>query len=144
MRVDTGFRAGSDVSAEYDSLLAKMIAHAPTRAGAARLLARALRSSQIAGVDTDLDTLEAILTEPDFLSASPTTSYLAEHPAVEDAAGRRATTGSRCCSAPSSPPSSGPGSPTTRPGSPRRGGATCARRANGRSGPEAATSSTSR
>ncbi len=87
VRVDTGFRAGSAVSADYDSLLAKVIAHAPTRDAAARLLARALRSSQIAGVETDLDTLEAVLTEPDFLAGSPTTAYLAEHPQVEAATG---------------------------------------------------------
>ena len=45
VRTDTGIRAGTEVSADYDSLLAKVIAHAPTRSEAARQLARALRLS---------------------------------------------------------------------------------------------------
>ncbi len=87
VRVDSGFRQGGVVSSDYDSLLAKVIAHAPTREAAARRLAKALRASQIAGVGTNLDALAAILTEPDFLRASPTTAYLAEHPEVEQAGG---------------------------------------------------------
>ena len=43
IRVDTGFRDGSVVSPHYDAMLAKVIAHGPTRADAARRLARALR-----------------------------------------------------------------------------------------------------
>jgi len=40
IRVDTGFRDGSAVSPHYDAMLAKVIAHGPTRADAARRLAR--------------------------------------------------------------------------------------------------------
>ena len=82
VRVDTGVRAGSVISSDYDSLVAKVIAHAPTRPGAARQLARALRTSQITGIRTDLDTLVAICTEADFLAADTPTAYLDEHPAV--------------------------------------------------------------
>ena len=82
VRVDTGFRAGSTVAAEYDSLLAKAISHGPTRAGAAAGLARALRGARLAGVRTNLATLAAILDEPDFLAGDTPTTYLDEHPAV--------------------------------------------------------------
>jgi propionyl-CoA carboxylase alpha chain len=82
VRVDTGFRAGAVVSADYDSLLAKVIAHAPTRSAAASVLGRALRSSMVAGVRTNLDALAAILAEPDFLAAATPTAYLDEHPDV--------------------------------------------------------------
>jgi propionyl-CoA carboxylase alpha chain len=87
VRVDTGFRAGADVSPDYDSLLAKIIAHAPTRAGAARVLARALRGSQVAGVTTNLDTLAAICSEPAFLAGDTPTSYLERHAEVLQPAG---------------------------------------------------------
>lgn len=87
VRVDTGARAGTDVTTDYDSLLAKVIAHAPTRTGAARQLARALRSSWIAGVQTDRAALVAILGEADFLAADTPTSYLDEHPDVVTSTG---------------------------------------------------------
>ncbi len=49
MRVDSGVGDGSVISPYYDSLLAKVIAHAPTRAEAARRLAAALRRAKIHG-----------------------------------------------------------------------------------------------
>lgn len=82
VRVDSGARAGSVVSSNYDSLLAKVIAHAPTRATAARSLARSLRGSRIFGVATNTATLTAILAEPDYLAARTFTSYLDDHPEV--------------------------------------------------------------
>ena len=39
IRVDAGFETGSEVSTHYDAMLAKVIAHAPTREAAARKLA---------------------------------------------------------------------------------------------------------
>ena len=87
IRVDTGFQAGAEVSSDYDSLLAKVIVHGPDRLTAARLLARSLRGSQVAGVRTNLACLQAILTEPDFLRALTPTSYLDEHPDVLVASG---------------------------------------------------------
>jgi propionyl-CoA carboxylase alpha chain len=82
VRTDTGIRAGAEVSPNYDSLLAKVIAHGSTRRDAARRLARALRTSQITGVDTNVDMLVATLAEADFLTADTPTAYLTEHPEV--------------------------------------------------------------
>ena len=87
VRTDTGIRAGALISPNYDSLLAKVIAYAPTRHDAARLLARALRMSQVKGVDTNIDMLVATLGERDFLAAKTPTAYLAEHPDVLTPAG---------------------------------------------------------
>ncbi|MDW3214083.1 MAG: biotin carboxylase N-terminal domain-containing protein [Ilumatobacteraceae bacterium] len=87
VRVDTGFRAGSEVSSDYDSLLAKVIAHDADRGVAAGRIARALRGSRIAGVRTNAAALSAIMDEPDFRAGATFTSYLADHPAVESAAG---------------------------------------------------------
>ena len=82
VRVDTGFRAGAEVSAEYDSLLAKVISHASDRPAAARQLARALRRADVAGVQTNTASTAAVMNEPDYLAARTPTSYLDEHPEV--------------------------------------------------------------
>ena len=87
VRVDTGVRDGSEISSDYDSLVAKVIAHAPTRTGAARQLARALRASQLTGIRSNLDALVAILGEADYLAADTPTAYLDEHPEVLAASG---------------------------------------------------------
>ena len=82
VRVDTGVRDGAEISSDYDSLVAKVIAHAPTRAEAARRLGRALRGSQITGIRTNVDSLVAILGDADYLAADTPTAYLDEHPDV--------------------------------------------------------------
>jgi propionyl-CoA carboxylase alpha chain len=82
VRCDTGVTSGSTVGADYDSLLAKVVAWAPDRDGAAATLARALRSSTVVGVRTDLAMLAATLEEPDFLSGHVDTGYLDDHPDV--------------------------------------------------------------
>ena len=79
IRVDTGFRDGSAVSPHYDAMLAKVIAHGPTRADAARRLARALGRAAIHGMTTNRDLLVAILREPEFLAGGTDTGYLTRH-----------------------------------------------------------------
>ena len=79
IRVDTGFRDGSVVSPHYDAMLAKVIAHGPTRADAARQLARAFGQAAIHGVTTNRDLLVAILREPEFLAGGTDTGYLTRH-----------------------------------------------------------------
>ena len=82
VRVDTGFRAGSEVSSDYDSLLAKVIAHHADRGVAALQIARAMRTARITGVRTNANTLAAIMVEPDFRAGNTPTAYLDEHPDV--------------------------------------------------------------
>ncbi|HEX4982262.1 MAG TPA: biotin carboxylase N-terminal domain-containing protein, partial [Ilumatobacteraceae bacterium] len=86
-RVDTGVRRGSVVSPDYDSLLAKVIAHGTDRAGVAANLARTLVAADVSGVRTNVDTLVAILGEPDFLAGRTPTSYLDDHADVLTARG---------------------------------------------------------
>ncbi len=80
IRVDTGVASGSVIGTRYDPMLAKVIAHAPTRDGAARLLARALTEAQIHGVTTNRDLLVGILREPEFRAGGTDTGYLDRHP----------------------------------------------------------------
>jgi propionyl-CoA carboxylase alpha chain len=83
VRLDSGVEDGSDVSPYYDPMLAKVIAHAPTRSEAARALAGALDRAQIHGVTTNRDLLVRILRHPEFLSGDIDTGFLIRHdPAV--------------------------------------------------------------
>ncbi len=83
MRVDSGVEDGSEVSPYYDPMLAKVIAHGPTRADAARTLAGALDRAQIHGVTTNRDLLVRLLRHPEFLSGDIDTGFLVRHdPAV--------------------------------------------------------------
>ena len=61
IRVDAGYATGSTVSTHYDAMLAKVIAHAPTREAAIRLLADTLARARIHGVVTNRDLLVDVL-----------------------------------------------------------------------------------
>jgi propionyl-CoA carboxylase alpha chain len=87
VRIDTGVRVGSVVSADYDSLLAKVIATGRDRTSVAANLARALAQADVSGVRTNVDTLVAILRESDFVAGRTSTSYLDLHPEVLGARG---------------------------------------------------------
>jgi propionyl-CoA carboxylase alpha chain len=80
---------GSVVGVHYDPLLAKVIAHAPTRAEAAGLLAAALDGARVHGVTTNRDLLVGVLRHPEFLAGEVDTGFLERHPPAELAAGRR-------------------------------------------------------
>ncbi|WP_141015091.1 acetyl/propionyl/methylcrotonyl-CoA carboxylase subunit alpha [Nocardioides sambongensis] len=87
IRLDTGFETGDEVGTHYDAMLAKVIAWAPTRVGAARALARTLETARIHGPVTNRDQLVASLRHPAFLDATGVaTSFYADHPETLDAA----------------------------------------------------------
>ncbi len=76
VRVDAGVEDGSVVSPHYDALLAKVVAHAPTRAEAVRKLATALRGARIHGVPTNRDLLVTVLEHSEFLAGRADTQFL--------------------------------------------------------------------
>ncbi|HTF12584.1 MAG TPA: biotin carboxylase N-terminal domain-containing protein [Asanoa sp.] len=82
LRLDSGVRDGSVVGVHYDSMLAKLIAWAPTRAEAARLLAGALARAEIHGVTTNRDLLVRTLRHPSFRAGDIDTAFLDRHPEV--------------------------------------------------------------
>jgi propionyl-CoA carboxylase alpha chain len=79
VRLDSGVADGSVVSVHYDPMLAKVIATAPTRVEAARLLAATLRRSDIEGVRTNRDLLVGALTHPEFLAGDIDTAFFDRH-----------------------------------------------------------------
>ena len=82
IRLESGVATGSEVSAFYDPMLAKVIAHGPTREVTAATLATSLEGMRVAGVPTNRESLAAILRSPDFVSGDTTTAFLDEHPEV--------------------------------------------------------------
>ncbi|MFG1675693.1 biotin carboxylase N-terminal domain-containing protein [Micromonospora sp. NPDC049282] len=82
LRLDSGVVDGSTVSVHYDSMLAKLVAWAPTRAEAARALAGALARAELHGVATNRDLLVRVLRSPEFAAADADTGFLDRHPEV--------------------------------------------------------------
>jgi 3-methylcrotonyl-CoA carboxylase alpha subunit len=83
VRVDTWVADGAIVSPFYDSLLAKVIAYAPTRFEAVRRLADALRQTRITGVRHNVDLLLATIEDPAFLRGDLDTGFLTRHHLIE-------------------------------------------------------------
>ena len=82
LRVDSGVWDGSVIGVHYDPLLAKVIAWAPTRAEAARVLAATLARAQIHGVVTNRDLLVRVLRHESFQDGGFDTGFLDRHPEV--------------------------------------------------------------
>jgi len=78
LRVDSGVRTGSTVSHYYDSMLAKLIAEAPDRAAAIRLLDRGLEGFHVSGPGTNIAFLRDLLKMPAFIQGNHCTSSI-EH-----------------------------------------------------------------
>lgn len=79
LRVDTGFDTGDVVPPQYDSLLAKVIAHGSTRAAAIARLRSALGETRIAGLPTNVDWLAAAVGSPAFRAGPVNTDFVLRH-----------------------------------------------------------------
>jgi propionyl-CoA carboxylase alpha chain len=93
LRLDCGVGVGSVIGVHYDPLLAKLIAWAPSRAEAGRVLTAALAAARIHGVTTNRDLLVRVLRHPAFLAGETDTAFFDHHGLAELArplAGERA------------------------------------------------------
>ena len=79
VRWDSGVEAGSHVGVDFDPMLAKVIAHGPTRTEAAGCLALALERLHTGGVTTNRHFLAATLRHDAFLSGATTTDFIERH-----------------------------------------------------------------
>jgi acetyl-CoA carboxylase biotin carboxylase subunit len=79
IRVDSGFRAGDDVTHFYDPMLAKLIAHAENREAAIQKMQAALREFIVHGVVTNIDFLQDVLSHPDFANGKVSTRWVEEN-----------------------------------------------------------------
>jgi urea carboxylase len=77
VRIDGWVESGSEVSPYYDPMIAKVIAHAPTRAEAIEKLGAALAATRLDGIETNLAYVAAILDGEAFRHGGITTKSLA-------------------------------------------------------------------
>ncbi|MFE0328616.1 biotin carboxylase N-terminal domain-containing protein [Streptomyces sp. NPDC058960] len=82
VRLDTGYTDGDTIGVHYDPMLAKAVAHAPTRAEAIRKLAGALERAEIHGPVTNRDLLVRSLRHEEFTAARMDTGFYDRHLAV--------------------------------------------------------------
>ncbi len=82
VRVDSGVEGGSEVTSHYDSLLAKVIAHAPTREQALERLDHALAQLVILGPQTNTSFLRRLLADPEVRAGTLDTGLVERRPAA--------------------------------------------------------------
>jgi 3-methylcrotonyl-CoA carboxylase alpha subunit len=74
--VDAGVAEGGEVTLHYDPMIAKLVAHGPSRATAIDRLRAALRSIEVAGVRTNAAFLSAALAHPEFRGGAIDTGFI--------------------------------------------------------------------
>jgi acetyl/propionyl-CoA carboxylase alpha subunit len=85
IRVDAGIEQGDEIGLAYDPMIAKLIAHGPTRDEALDRLRSALRRTEVTGVTTNLPFLRWLVSHPAVRAGDTTTSFLTEHPPLSPA-----------------------------------------------------------
>lgn len=76
VRVETYIYAGCRISPCYDSLIAKVIVHQPTRPEAIRCMQRCLHEFTVEPIKTTLPFLRKVISHPDFAAASIDTGFV--------------------------------------------------------------------
>jgi len=76
VRVDSALYSGYKVPPYYDSMIAKLIVHAPTRADAIARMRRSLAEFAVVGIKTTLPLHQRIIEAPEFLAGDYTIHWL--------------------------------------------------------------------
>ncbi|QFU16690.1 acetyl/propionyl/methylcrotonyl-CoA carboxylase subunit alpha [Microvirga thermotolerans] len=76
VRIDTGVEAGDEVTPFYDPMIAKVIAHGPTREEALEKLAQALGETLVAGPKTNVAFLKKLCEAPEFRAGRFDTGFI--------------------------------------------------------------------
>jgi acetyl/propionyl-CoA carboxylase alpha subunit len=84
IRVDAGVEEGDEVGVAYDPLIAKLIAHGPTRDEGLARLRDALAETDVAGVTTNLPFLRWLVAHPAVLAGRTTTAFLTDYPPLSE------------------------------------------------------------
>ncbi|HET8579355.1 MAG TPA: acetyl-CoA carboxylase biotin carboxylase subunit [Methylomirabilota bacterium] len=84
IRVDAGVEEGDEVGVAYDPMIAKLIAHGPTRDEAFARLHDALAETEVAGVVTNLPFLRWLVSHPAVLAGRTTTAFLTDFPPLAE------------------------------------------------------------
>jgi acetyl/propionyl-CoA carboxylase alpha subunit len=84
IRVDAGVEEGDEIPVAYDPMIAKLIAHGPTRDEAFARLGDALAETQVEGVTTNLPFLRWLVAHPAVRQGATTTAFLTEYPPLSE------------------------------------------------------------
>jgi acetyl/propionyl-CoA carboxylase alpha subunit len=76
IRVDAGYREGDTITPFYDPMVAKVIAHAPTRDEAREKLMAALRAFELQGIRNNKEFLIACLADEAFAAGDVSTGFI--------------------------------------------------------------------
>jgi len=79
VRIDTGVRAGDEISQYYDPMIAKLVVWGEDRRSALRRLRRALASYHVTGVTTNISFLQRVVAHPAFADARLDTGLIGRH-----------------------------------------------------------------
>jgi acetyl/propionyl-CoA carboxylase alpha subunit len=84
IRVDAGVAEGDEIGIGYDPMIAKLIAHGPTRAEALARLGDALAETEVGGLTTNLPFLRWLVAHPVLRAGEATTAFLTEYPPLAE------------------------------------------------------------
>ena len=79
IRVDSGIREGTEVTIDYDPIMAKLIVHAPDRELAIAKMIDALNNYKILGVRTSKKFMIDVMSHPKFVEGITYTSFIADY-----------------------------------------------------------------
>jgi len=84
IRVDAGVEEGDEIGVGYDPMIAKLIAHGPTRDEALARLQDALAETEVSGVTTNLPFLRWLVSHPALRAGRTTTAFLTDYPPLSE------------------------------------------------------------
>ncbi len=76
IRLDTGFKSGDVIPVYYDSMIAKLIVHAPNRQAAIQKLTKAIDSFEVSGIPTTLPFGKFAINHEEFISGRFDTNFV--------------------------------------------------------------------
>jgi acetyl-CoA carboxylase biotin carboxylase subunit len=82
IRVDTGFEQGSVVTPFYDSMIAKLVVHAPARDEAIELMATALSQLTVEGIATTAGLQQTLFGSPELARVEHYTTFIETAPGI--------------------------------------------------------------
>jgi pyruvate carboxylase subunit A len=83
VRVDSGFGPGDQIPIFYDSMIAKLVVHAPNRAAAIEKMTAAIHAYKIGGIPSTLDFGAFVINHSKFRDGSFDTGFVAAHFSTE-------------------------------------------------------------
>ncbi|MCX6836007.1 MAG: acetyl-CoA carboxylase biotin carboxylase subunit, partial [candidate division Zixibacteria bacterium] len=79
IRADSGITLGSEITIDYDPIMAKLIVHAPDRPSAIHKMINALHDYKILGVKTSKGFMVDVLKHPEFIAGNTYTDFIPRH-----------------------------------------------------------------